>query len=104
MYNNMYRMLRVFRLMLQTLIGHNEDGDPIDIVTSFMVHARIVDPDFGTTDEFLAFCYAGSLCGKAFGVNFIKKTVTSVNALFPQNVNTTFIGMQSVHARVFLQS
>ncbi len=89
-------------------MGHNEDNDPVDMYTSFMLHARITDIDpasmMNTTDEFLAFCYAGSLCGKAFGVNFIKRTVTTVNALFPKDVVTNSIGASVDGVRLCMEA
>ncbi len=92
-------------LRFKALIGHNEDNDPINLYTSFMVHARITDIDPKTkkilTDEFLAFCYAGSLCGKAFGINFTKGTITTVNAVFPKDIVTTYLGACGVRLGLF---
>ena len=59
----------------------------MDIVTGYMVNASLTNGD-----RFLAFCYAGMLCGKAFGYNFATQTVITVNALFPKVINTSAIG------------
>lgn len=71
----------------QALMGHNEDGGKEDIVTGYMVNASL-----SSGDRFLAYCYAGQLCGKAFGYNFATRTVITSNALFPRVINTSAIG------------
>ena len=77
-------------------MGHNEDGDTIDITTGYIIEAQIME-ESGRTEEFYAFCYAGDLCGKAFGYNG-KGVVTTVNALFPKHVNTSAMGKYSSYS------
>ena len=82
------------------IMGHNEDGDTIDITTGYIIDAQITEESGSTsTEAFYAFCYAGDLCGKAFGYNG-KGVVTTVNALFPKNVNASAMGK---HVRMLLQ-
>ena len=76
------------------LMGHNEDGDRINVNNSFVVHARITQPthtDPPTVEEFTALCYAAELCGNAFGFNTRTGVVFSVNAVFPKSVNTSAV-------------
>ena len=78
-------------LIMQTLMGHNEDGATMDIATGYMVNASLTNGD-----RFLAFCYAGMLCGKAFGYNFATQTAITVNAVFPKVINTSAIGKEFI--------
>ena len=79
----------------QQLMGHNEDGDRIDVNTTFMVHARIVEPGRANEDasaaseEFTALCYAAELCGNAFGFNLNTGVAFTVNAVFPKKINSS---------------
>ena len=74
-------------LLPQTAMGHNEDGAPIDLSTGYLVKAQVME-ESGSVENFFAYCYAGQLCGNAFG----KGVVTTVNSLFPRNMNTSAIG------------
>lgn len=71
-------------------MGHNEDGSPIDLPTGYLVKAQVME-ESGSVENFFAYCYAGQLCGNAFGYNG-KGVVTTVNAVFPKNLNTSSIG------------
>lgn len=80
-------------------MGHNEDGDKINVNTSYMVHARITQPAHDTiltrssseVEEFTALCYAAELCGNAFGFNLNTGVVFTVNAVFPKKINSSAI-------------
>ena len=71
-------------------MGHNEDGALIDLTTGYLVKAQITE-ESGSSENFFAYCYAGQLCGNAFGYNG-KGVVTTLNSLFPKNLNTNAIG------------
>ena len=77
-------------LLPQTAMGHNKDGTPIDLSTGYLVKAQVME-ESGSVENFFAYCYAGQLCGNAFGYNG-KGVVTTVNSLFPRNLNTSAIG------------
>ena len=72
-------------------MGHNEDGDPVSVNNSFVVHARITQRGSGRAEEFTALCYAAELCGNAFGFNTQTGVVFTVNAVFPKTVNTSAV-------------
>ena len=72
-------------------MGHNEDGDKISVNTSFMVHARITNSTSQAAQEFTALCYAAELCGTAFGYNLNTGLVTTCNAVFPKNINSSAV-------------
>ena len=77
-------------------MGHNEDGDSINVNNSFVVHARITEPALHpatgpVVEEFTAMCYAAELCGDAFGFNVHTGLAFSVNAVFPKSINTSAI-------------
>lgn len=84
------------------VMGHNEDGDTIDITTGYIIEAQIME-ESGRTEEFYAFCYAGDLCGKAFGYNG-KGVVTTVNALFPKHVNTSAMARNFINRATLTSS
>ena len=85
--------------MYQQLMGHNEDGDKINVNTSFMVHVRITRPatpaasseTSSVQEEYTALCYAAELCGNAFGFNVNAGLVYTCNAVFPKNINTSAV-------------
>lgn len=72
-------------------MGHNEDGDKISVNTSYMVHARITNSTSQAAQEFTALCYAAELCGTAFGYNLNTGLVTTCNAVFPKNINSSAV-------------
>ena len=81
------------------LMGHNEDGSKIDISNTYLIKARITEPQTTNTamassrpmQEFTAFCYPGELCGNAFGFNIETGLVSTVNSVFPKNINTAAV-------------
>ena len=80
------------------LMGHNEDGDKMDVNTTYLVHARIADPaQPQTVQEFTALCYPGQICGNAFGFNLNTGLVCTSNAVFPKNVNTSAVRKHASH-------
>lgn len=75
-------------------MGHNEDGSTSDMNTTYIVSARIMSTDAKMPlESFTALCYPGELCGNAFGFNRDKSLVYTVNAVFPENVNTKAVGI-----------
>ena len=79
---------------MQAVMGHNEDGDTFDMDTTYLVNAEILSLDAHMPlDKFTAFCYPGELCGNAFGFSSTKNLVYTVNAVFPNSINTKAIGM-----------
>ena len=70
-------------------MGHNEDGALTANTTSYIVSAEVTSED---GDRFTAFCYAGELCGSAFGYSDTTGKVFSSNAVFPKNINTNAVG------------
>ena len=72
-------------------MGHNEDSDLVANTTSYIVSAEVTS-DIGESERFTAFCYAGELCGSAFGYSDTAGKVLSLNSLFPKNVNTSAFG------------
>ena len=72
-------------------MGHNEDGGKISVNTSYMVHARITNSTSQAAQEFTALCYAAELCGTAFGYNLNTGIVTTCNAVFPKNINSSAV-------------
>ncbi len=75
-------------------MGHNEDGGLYSVNATFLIHAQILSTDgLMPLENFTAFCYAGELCGKAFGFNPTRKLVYSVNAVFPKNINPDAVGV-----------
>ncbi len=80
----------------QVVMGHNEDNGLSSVNTTFLVHAQVQSTDGQMPlENFTAFCYAGMLCGTAFGFNPTQKTVYSVNALFPKTINPDAIGVST---------
>ena len=79
------------------VMGHNEDGDRVDVNNTFVVHARITESSknnngFGAgVEEFTALCYAAELCGNAFRFNVRTGVVSTVNAVFPKTINTSAV-------------
>ncbi len=72
-------------------MGHNEDGRLYSVNVTFLIHAQILSTDGQMPlENFTAFCYAGELCGKAFGSNPTRKLVYSVNA---ENINPDAVGV-----------
>lgn len=55
----------------QLMVGHNEDNTPADVNTTYIVQAVITDGSGRSLEQFTALCYAGELCGNAFGFNHI---------------------------------
>lgn len=69
-------------------MAHNEDGNRIDSSTSYVLVVQV-----GSTNEsFLALCYAGELCGNAFGYGLSTRTALTNNALIPKNISTSGVG------------
>ena len=72
-------------------MGHNEDGAVIDIYNSYMIHARLQVSASEPAVEFTALCYAGELCGNAVGFNLHTGILSTTNAVFPKNINTSAV-------------
>ena len=72
-------------------MGHNEDGAVLDIYNSYMIHARIQISASEPAVEFTALCYAGELCGNAVGFNLHTGILSTMNDVFPKNINTSAV-------------
>ena len=55
----------------------------MDVNTTYIVQADIKDSSGRSLEQFTALCYAGQLCGNAFGFNNLGMA-SSVNAVFPK--------------------
>ena len=67
--------------------GHNEDGSEGDRHTCFLVNATLLDPISNKVkDRFVAFGYAGTVAGLAYGWNH-HGIVFTVNSLYPNDLN-----------------
>ena len=76
----------------QLVVGHNEDGLPVDVNTTYIVQADIKDSSGRSLEQFTALCYAGMLCGNAFGFNNLGMA-SSVNYVFPRVIASDGIGV-----------
>jgi hypothetical protein len=68
--------------------GHNEDGDVNDKMSNYFVNATIfAELDHKTiVEQFMAFTYAGTVAGDAYGWNFHGLAI-SQNAIFANQLN-----------------
>ena len=78
------------------MVGHNEDNTPADVNTTYIVQAIITDGSGQSLEKFTALCYAGELCGNAFGFNHVGLAFTG-NAVFPKTIASSGIGVQQVY-------
>ena len=72
-------------------MGHNEDGGVSDLNTVYFVRA-VIRNSGKVVENFTVLCYAGELCGNAFGFNSLGLVFT-VNALFPKDVSRNSLGV-----------
>lgn len=76
-------------ILTSTRFAHNEDGNVALRSTGFFVNATVT----GTNTSYFAFHYPASLGGHAFGFNRQSRLAFSMNALFPQEVVDTGLGI-----------
>ena len=82
-------VIAYYSLPLQTIMGHNEDGDLMYLSTSYIVRAIILNEEGEVLENFTAFCYPGRLCGNAFSFNHLG-LVMSTNILFADKINPVY--------------
>ena len=70
----------------------------MDVNTTYVIQADITDSDGQSLEQFTALCYAGQLCGNAFGFNHLG-LACSVNAVFPKLMASNGIGVQYIHTQ-----
>ena len=72
-------------------MGHNEDDAIVDIYAAYLVHGRITTSAPETVEEFTALCYPGELCGNCANFNLHTGVLSTANAVFPKNINTSAV-------------